>query len=253
MIDLHFWPTPNGWKVSILLEELGLPYRIVPVNIGRGEQFEAGFLAISPNNRIPAIVDQAPADGGEPVAVFETGAILQYLAEKSGRLLPTDLRGRHATLQWLMWQMGGLGPMLGQNGHFLLYAPEKIPYAIERYGREARRLYGVLDGQLARTGAYVAGAAYTIADIAIFPWIMTHKRQGLTLDDFPALKRWFAQVRARPAVQAGLAVGKDLRAGAEGPDEQARRVLFGLGAESSATSGTTAQAPTGVAGPTTSS
>ncbi len=253
MIDLHYWPTPNGWKVSILLEELGLPYRIVPVNIGRGEQFEAGFLAISPNNRIPAIVDQAPADGGEPVAVFETGAILQYLAEKSDRLLPTDLRGRHATLQWLMWQMGGLGPMLGQNGHFLLYAPEKIPYAIERYGREARRLYGVLDGQLARTGAYVAGAAYTIADIAIFPWIMTHKRQGLTLDDFPALKRWFAQVRARPAVQAGLAVGKDLRAGAEGPDEQARRVLFGLGAESSATSGTTAQAPTGVAGPTTSS
>ena len=226
---------------------------MIPVNIGRGAQFEPGFLAISPNNRIPAIVDQAPADGGEPVAVFETGAILQYLAEKSGRLLPTDLRGRHATLQWLMWQMGGLGPMLGQNGHFLLYAPEKIPYAIERYGREARRLYGVLDGQLARTGAYVAGAAYTIADIAIFPWIMTHKRQGLTLDDFPALKRWFAQVRARPAVQAGLAVGKDLRAGAEGPDEQARRVLFGLGAESSATSGTTAQAPTGVAGPTTSS
>ncbi len=243
MIDLHYWPTPNGWKVSILLEELGLPYRIVPVNIGRGAQFEPGFLAISPNNRIPAIVDQAPADGGEPVAVFETGAILQYLAEKSGRLLPTDLRGRHATLQWLMWQMGGLGPMLGQNGHFLLYAPQKIPYAIKRYAREARRLYGVLDGQLARTGAHVAGAEYTIADIAIFPWIMTHKRQGLTLDDFPALKRWFAQVRARPAVQAGLAVGKDLRGDAGVPDEQARRVLFGLDAAPGQTSGQTSAAP----------
>jgi len=233
MIDLHYWPTPNGWKISIMLEECGLPYRVHPVNIGRGAQFEPGFLAISPNNRIPAIVDHDPPGGGEPVPVFETGAILVYLAEKAGMLLPARLRERKQVLEWLMWQMGGLGPMLGQNGHFLLYAPQKIPYAIDRYGREARRLYGVLDAQLVRTGAFVAGE-YSIADIACFPWIVTHKRQQLNLDEFPDVKRWFAQVRARPAVQRGMAVGAELRSASALPDEEARRVLFGQGAAATA-------------------
>jgi len=236
MIDLHYWPTPNGWKISIMLEECGLPYRVIPVNIGRGAQFEPGFLAISPNNRIPAIVDHDPADGGEPVPVFESGAILVYLAEKTGRLLPASLRERKRALEWLMWQMGGLGPMLGQNGHFLLYAPEKIPYAIDRYGREARRLYGVLDAQLGRTGAYVAGD-YSIADIACFPWIVTHKRQGLSLDDFPHVKRWFAAVRERAAVGRGMAVGEELRNPSALPDEQARKVLFGQGAPANPSTG----------------
>jgi GST-like protein len=231
MIDLHYWPTPNGWKISIMLEECGLPYRVLPVNIGRGEQFAPAFLEISPNNRIPAIVDHDPPGGGEPVPVFESGAILMYLAEKTGRLMPGDLRGRYGVVQWLMWQMGGLGPMLGQNGHFLLYAQEKIPYAIERYGREARRLYTVLDRQLARTGAFVAGD-YSIADIACFPWIMTHKRQELSLDDFPGLRRWFAEMRARPAVQRGLAVAAELRTTTT-PDAEARRVLFGQGPNTS--------------------
>ena len=228
MIDVHYWPTPNGWKVSIMLEECQLPYRILPVAIGRGEQFEPDFLAISPNNRIPAIVDQDPAGGGTPISIFETGAILQYLAEKSGRFMPADLAGRYGVMQWVMWQVAGLGPMAGQNGHFLLYAKEKIPYAIERYSREVRRLYGVLDRQLEKTGAYIAGD-YSIADIACFPWIMTHKAQQMTLDDFPALKRWFATVRARPQVQAGLAVGKELKEGKPAMDEEARKHLFGQG------------------------
>ena len=226
MIDLHYWPTPNGWKISIALEELGLPYTVKPVNIGRGAQFEPAFLAISPNNRIPALVDHAPPGGGAAFSSFETGAMLVYLAEKTGRLMPTDFRGRHTVLPWLMWQMGGLGPMLGQHGHFKLYAPEKIAYAIERYALETRRLYGVLDVQLGKTGAHVAGADYSIADIAIFPWIMTHKAQGLTLDDWPHIKRWFASVRARDAVQRGLAVGKDLRSPA-GMDAETRKNLFG--------------------------
>ncbi len=224
MIDLYYWPTPNGWKISIALEELGLQYRVKPVNIGRGEQFLPEFLKISPNNRIPALVDHAPRKGDAPVAVFETGAMLIYLAEKTGRLLPDEGAARYQALQWLMWQMGGLGPMAGQNGHFLLYAPEKIPYAIERYGQEVRRLYTVLDTQLALTGACVAGD-YSIADIAIFPWIMTHKAQGLTLDDYPAIKRWYADLRARDALQRGLAVGKPLRAGGQ-MDEETRRNLF---------------------------
>lgn len=226
MIDVHYWPTPNGWKVSIMLEECGLPYRILPVNIGRGEQFQPDFLAISPNNRIPAIVDQDPAEGSGPVSVFETGAILHYLAEKSGRFLPRDLAGRYAVMEWVMWQVSGLGPMAGQNGHFLLYAKEKIPYAIDRYGQEVRRLYGVLDRQLGRTGAYIAGD-YSIADMACFPWVMTHKAQQLTLDDYPNVKRWFATVRARPQVQAGLAVGKELKNASGAMDEEARRHLFG--------------------------
>ncbi|MFT3803701.1 MAG: glutathione binding-like protein [Burkholderiaceae bacterium] len=224
MIDVHYWPTPNGWKISIMLEETGLPYRILPVNIGRGQQFEPDFLAISPNNRIPAIVDHAPPSGTAPLSIFESGAILLYLAEKSGQLMPSDLSARYRVIQWLMWQMSGLGPMAGQNGHFLLYANEKIPYAIERYGNEVRRLYRVLDEALADS-EYVAGD-YSIADIACFPWIMTHKAQGLTLDDFPHVKRWFATVRARPCVQAGLAVGAELKAG-KTMDDETRRHLFG--------------------------
>jgi GSH-dependent disulfide-bond oxidoreductase len=231
MIDLYFWPTPNGWKISIALEELGLPYTVKPVNIGRGEQFGPEFLAISPNNRIPAMVDHDPPGGGTPFSSFETGAMLVYLAEKSSQLMPRDFRGRHAVLPWLMWQMGGLGPMLGQHGHFKLYASEKIPYAITRYEQETRRLYGVLNTQLGQTGAHVAGEHYSIADIAIFPWIMTHKAQGLTLDDWPQVKRWFASVRARDAVQRGLAVGKDLRPppspGQGAMDDETRKHLFG--------------------------
>lgn len=230
MIDLHYWPTPNGWKISIMLEECGLAYTLVPVNIGRGEQFRPEFLAISPNNRMPAIVDRDPAGGGEPVPVFESGAILIYLAEKTGRFLPADLRGRNAVLQWLMWQMGGLGPMAGQNGHFLLYAPEKIPYAIERYGREVNRLYGVLDAQLARTGSYVAGSAFSIADMAIFPWVRTYKAQQLPLDEFPHVRRWYNAVFERPAARRGVDLGKELRA--PKLDEEARKALFGQTAQS---------------------
>ena len=225
MIDLYYAATPNGWKISIMLEECALPYRVLPVNLGRGEQFAPAFLDISPNNRIPVIVDQAPADGEGPLTVFETGAILISLADKAGRFLPGDMRSRSTVIQWLMWQMGGLGPMLGQNGHFLLYAPEKIPYAIDRYGRETRRLYGVLDGQLGRTGSYLAGD-YSIADMAAFPWIVTHKAQGLTLDDYPNVKRWFAEVRARPAVQAGMAVGKMARPAQM--DAETKKTLFGI-------------------------
>jgi len=228
MIDLYYWPTPNGWKVSILLEECGLPYRLRPVDIGKGEQFEPAFQAISPNGRMPAIVDHAPADGGAPVALFESGAILSYLADKSGQFYPRDVRGRHQVLQWVMWQMGGLGPMAGQNGHFLLYAQEKIPYAIERYGREVRRLYGVLDRQLALTGAFVAGADYTIADMAIFPWIRTHKAQGIDLAEFPAIQRWNDALFQRPATKRGLDLGKELRVPLT---EEARRVLFGQAAK----------------------
>jgi GST-like protein len=225
MIELYFAPTPNGWKISVMLEECGLPYRVFPVNITRGEQLKAEFLKLSPNGRIPAIIDRDPPDGGEAIAMFESGAILRYLAEKAGRFYPADLRARHNVEQWLMWQMSGLGPMLGQNGHFLLYAPEKIPYAIERYGREASRLYGVLDGELGRTGAFIAGE-YSIADIACFPWIMTHKAQGLSLDEYPHLKRWFAEVRARPAVQKGVALGKSEKK--TKLDSKARESLFGI-------------------------
>ena len=230
MIDLYYWPTPNGWKISIMLEECGLPYTLRPVNIGKGEQFDPGFLAISPNNRMPAIVDHAPADGGAPVSLFESGAILQYLADKTGRLWPTALRERHAVTQWLMWQMGGLGPMAGQNGHFLLYAPDKVPYAIDRYGKEVDRLYGVLDGQLARTGAHVAGAEYSIADIAIFPWVRTWKAQQVDLARFAHVQAWYERLKARPAVQRGLDVGKDLRASTL--SEDARKALFGQTAQS---------------------
>ena len=230
MIDLHYWPTPNGWKISMMLEECSLPYRLVPVNIGKGEQFAPEFLKISPNNRMPAIVDHDPAGGGAPVAVFESGAILFYLSEKTGLFMPSDLRGRYAVVQWLMWQMGGLGPMAGQNGHFLLYAPEKIPYAIERYGKEVNRLYGVLDAQLERTGAFVAGNALSIADMAIFTWVRTYKAQQVALDEFSFVKTWFEALAQRPAERRALDLGKQLRAGAL--TEEARRVLFGQTAQS---------------------
>lgn len=204
MIDLYYWPTPNGHKITIFLEETGLDYRIRPVDIGKGDQFKPEFLAISPNNRMPAIVDHAPADGGEPVAIFESGAILQYLAEKTGRLLPTDLRSRMRVLQWLYWQVGGLGPMAGQNHHFSKYAPARIPYAIDRYRKETARLYGVLDRELGKF-PFVAGD-YSIADIACYPWIAPHVDQQQDLDDFPYLKRWFARLGARPAIARAYAV-----------------------------------------------
>jgi len=205
MIDLHYWTTPNGHKVSIFLEEAGLPYKIFPVNIGANEQFEADFLKISPNNKIPAIVDHEPADGGEPLNLFESGAILLYLAEKTGQFIAKDLRGRQETLQWLFWQMGGLGPMAGQNHHFNRFAKEKIPYAIKRYVDETARLYGVLNERLADR-SFVAGEDYGIADMAIYPWIVPHTFQEQNLDDFPHLKRWFDAVANRDAVKRAYAL-----------------------------------------------
>jgi GSH-dependent disulfide-bond oxidoreductase len=197
MIDLYYWTTPNGHKITIFLEEAGLPYKIVPVNISKGDQFKPEFLAISPNNRIPAIVDHKPLDGGSAISVFESGAILLYLAEKTGMFLDRALRRPNEVLQWLFWQMGGLGPMAGQNHHFSQYAPEKLPYAVDRYVNETNRLYGVLNKRLADR-AFVA-ADYSIADMAIYPWIVPWKRQGQNLDDFPHLKRWFEAIRMRPA------------------------------------------------------
>ncbi len=231
MIDVHYWPTPNGHKVTLLLEEAGIDYRIVPVDIGRGAQFAPDFLAIAPNNRMPAIVDTAPVDGGAPVSVFESGAILLYLAEKCGRFLPADLRGRTTTLEWLFWQMGGLGPMLGQNHHFNVYAPDKIPYAIDRYVNETRRLYGVLDKRLAGR-AFIAGDDYSIADMACYPWIVPHERQGMDLADFPELKRWYDAIAARPATVRAYALAPTVNPAAGQPftDEQ-RRNLFGQGAK----------------------
>lgn len=198
MIDLYYWTTPNGHKITLFLEETGLPYRTHPINIGKDEQFQPHFLKIAPNNRIPAIVDNEPADGGEPLSLFESGAILLYLAEKTGRFIPQDLRGRQEALQWLFWQMGGLGPMAGQNHHFNRFAPEKVPYAIQRYVKETARLYGVLDRRLADR-AFVAGDDYSIADMAIYPWIVPHAYQEQDLDDFPHVKRWFQAIQARPA------------------------------------------------------
>jgi GSH-dependent disulfide-bond oxidoreductase len=226
MIDLHSWTTPNGYKISIALEEMGLPYRLIPVNIGKGEQFKPEFLAIAPNNRIPAIVDHEPAGGGAPISVFESGAILLYLAEKTGKFLPQDLRGRVEVLQWLFWQMGGLGPMAGQNGHFNVYAPEKIPYAIERYTKETNRLYGVLNKQLAAR-EFVAGA-YSIADMACYPWIRPFKNHSQNLDDFPNLKRWFETIDARPAVKRALeGTPAPFAPNSATMTEEARKILFG--------------------------
>jgi len=227
VIDLYYWPTPNGWKISIALEEMGLPYRVVPVDIGAGDQFKPEFLEISPNNRMPALVDHAPEGGGDPVRIFESGAILFYLADKSGQFLPKDLRGRTSATQWLMWQMGGLGPMFGQDGHFKLYAPEKHPYAIDRYDRECRRLLGVMDGQLRATQDCLAGV-YSIADMAVFPWIVTAKRRDIDLAAYPAVQSWFTRLRARPAVQRGMELLKGQRNNAAVDDPKAREILFGV-------------------------
>ena len=226
MIDLYYWTTPNGHKVTLFLEETGLEYRIKPVNIGKGAQFDPAFLAISPNNKIPAIVDHAPAEGRAPISVFESGAILLYLAGKTGRFIPKDLRGQVETIEWLFWQMGGLGPMAGQNHHFAHYAPEKIPYAIERYVKETSRLYAVLDKRL-HGRDFIVGREYTIADMAAYPWIIP-ERQGQDLDDFPDLKRWHAAIRARPATQRAYAKAKEVNPNAGGiRTEEEKRILFG--------------------------
>jgi GSH-dependent disulfide-bond oxidoreductase len=230
MIDLHYWTTPNGHKVTIFLEEAALPYRIVPVNISKGDQFKPEFLAIAPNNRIPAIVDHDPVDGGAPVSVFESGAILLYLAEKTGRFIPSDLRGRIEVTQWLFWQMAGLGPMAGQNHHFSLYAPERIPYATDRYVKETNRLYGVLNKRLADR-PFVAGT-YSIADMATYPWIVPYKNQGQSLEDFPHLKRWFEAIRNRPAVVRAYDKAKEVNTQATVMTEESKRVLFGQTAAS---------------------
>lgn len=228
MIDLYFWTTPNGYKPLLFLEEAGLDYRVLPVNISKGDQFRAEFLAISPNNRIPAILDSAPLGGGTPVSVFESGAILLYLAEKTRRFLPDRLRGRVEVLEWLFWQMGGLGPMAGQNHHFAWYAPEKLPYAIDRYVRETGRLYGVLNRHLSAR-EYTAGSEYTIADMASYPWIVSHKRQSQDLDDFPHLKRWFERIGARPATVRAYQYGSGINA-APTVSEESKAVLFGQSA-----------------------
>jgi GST-like protein len=224
MIDLYFWPTPNGYKISIMLEEIGMAYNVIPVNIGKGDQFDPEFLKISPNNRMPAIVDGEGPDG-KRLSIFESGAILLYLAEKSGQLLPHDSRGKYDTIQWLMWQMGGLGPMLGQAHHFRRYAPEKLEYAINRYTNEAKRLYNVLDRAVSEA-PYLAGE-YSIADIAAFPWIIPHNWQGQALEDFPNLKRWFESIRARPAVERGLAVLKEELRPPGPSDQESWEILFG--------------------------
>lgn len=223
MIDVFSWPTPNGHKVHIMLEECGLPYRATPVNIGAGDQFKPEFLAISPNNKIPAITDPHGPDG-KPISLFESGAILVYLAAKTGKFLPAGDREKYEVLQWLMFQMGGVGPMLGQAHHFRIYAPEKIEYAINRYTNEARRLYGVIDKRLSHS-PYLGGREYSIADIATFPWLRSWENQGIVLDEFPHLKAWFEQVAARPAVQRGVQVLAHLRKPVR--DAKEREVLFG--------------------------
>ena len=223
-IDLYAWPTPNGYKVSIMLEELGLPYAVHPIDIGAGDQFKPDFLKISPNNKMPAIVDPDGPDG-EPYALFESGAIMMYLAEKTGRFWPSDMRQRYDVVQWLMFQMGGVGPMLGQAHHFRIYAPEKLPYAIDRYTNEAGRLYGVMDTRLGET-QYLAGDDYSIADMATFPWTRSIERQGHSFEEYPNVKRWFDAIDARPAVVEGLKLLAEARR--EGPlDDKARETMFG--------------------------
>ncbi len=224
MIELYYWPTPNGHKITIFLEEAELDYRIVPVNIGAGDQFKPDFLKISPNNRMPAIIDTAPDDGGESISIFESGAILLYLAEKTGKFLPRDLRTRKTVIEWLFWQVGGLGPMAGQNHHFSQYAPEKIPYAIARYVNETNRLYGVLDRQLANF-EYIAGE-YSIADMASYPWIVSHQKQSQNLEDFPNLKRWFETIKNRKAVIKAYEKGQEVSSGSV-VTEESKKILFG--------------------------
>ncbi len=226
MIDVYYWTTPNGHKITMFLEEAGLEYKIKPIAIGKGEQFDPAFLKVSPNNKIPAIVDHAPADGGKAISVFESGAILLYLAGKTGQFIPKDLRGQVETLEWVMWQMGGLGPMAGQNHHFLNYAPEKLPYAIDRYVKETSRLYAVLNKRLAGRD-FILGKQYTIADMASYPWVIPD-RQGQNIDEFPNLKRWKAAIRARPATERAYARAKEVNPNAGGIRTEAeRKVLFG--------------------------
>ena len=224
MLDLYYWTTPNGHKITMFLEETGIPYDLRPVNISKGEQFAPEFLAIAPNNRIPAIVDHAPAVPGGPLPMFESGAILLYLAEKTGQLIPADARGRWECIQWLFWQMAGLGPMAGQTHHFVHYAPEQIPYAIDRYVREAGRLYAVLDHRL-RGRDYITGE-YSIADIACYPWVQP-ERQRQDIDEFPDLKRWKERIAARPATRRAYEIGKKINATPSVRDEQSRKILFG--------------------------
>lgn len=224
MIDVYYWATPNGHKITLFLEEAGLQYNIIPVNIGKGEQFTPEFLQISPNNRIPAIVDNAPSDNGKPIAIFESGAILQYLAEKVSKFLPQNIRGRYEALEWLYWQVSGLGPMAGQNHHFSNYATEKIPYAIERYVKETARLYAVLNKRLADR-EFIANV-YTIADMACYPWIAMHENQKQNLNDFPHLKRWFELIQNRPATKRAYALADKIN---DQPlmTEEAKKILFG--------------------------
>jgi len=224
MIDLYYWP-----KITLFLEEAGLDYRIIPVNIGKGEQFAPDYLKISPNNKMPAIVDHEPADGGSPISVFESGAILVYLADKTGKLVPADLRGRTAALEWLFWQVGGLGPMAGQNHHFSVYAPERIPYATERYVKETNRLYGVLDRRL-EGRAFILGDDYSVADIAAYPWVAPWKTQQQNLDDFPNVARWLASIAARPATVRAYAKGEPY-ASKQPMSDEAKKVLFGQTAD----------------------
>jgi GST-like protein len=228
MIDIYFWTTPNGYKPLLFLEETGLPYNLIPINIGKGDQFQPDFLKIAPNNRIPAMVDHNPAGGGKPISVFESGAMLLYMAEKEKRFIPADIRGRTEVLQWLFWQMAGLGPMAGQNHHFAAYAPEKIPYAIDRYVKETGRLYAVLNRRLADR-EFVAGD-YSIADMACYPWTVSHERQSQDLNDFPHLKRWFEAIRARPATVRAYAKGKAVNTNPT-VSEEAKKILFGQGPE----------------------
>ena len=223
MIEVFSWPTPNGHKVHIMLEECGLPYEVVPVNIGAGDQFKPDFLAVSPNNKIPALVDPDGPDG-QPIALFESGAILVYLAGKTGRFMPRSDRDKYEVLQWLMFQMGGVGPMLGQAHHFRMYAPEKLPYAIDRYSNEAKRLYGVIDRRLSHS-PWLGGKDYSIADIATFPWLRSWENQGIVLSEYPHLEKWFRTIEERPAVQRGVKVMAELRNPIR--DDKAREILFG--------------------------
>jgi GST-like protein len=224
MIELHYWTTPNGHKITMFLEEAGLEYKIVPVNIGKGEQFRPEFLAVSPNNRIPALIDHKPKDGGAPISMFESGAMLLYLAEKTGKFLPADMRNRYDAIQWLFWQMGGLGPMSGQNNHFSHYAVEKIPYAMDRYRNEVNRLYGVLNKKL-QGRDFIAGD-YSIADMASYPWIVPYERQGQKLEDFPNLKGWFERIKARPATVKAYEIATSINTAPSITDES-RKILFG--------------------------
>lgn len=230
MIELHSWPTPNGLKVSILLEESGIDYRVFPVNIGKGEQFTPDFLDIAPNNRIPAIIDRAPADGGAAISVFESGAILLYLADKIGQFISSDLRIRTATLEWLFWQMAGLGPMSGQYGHFHVYAPEAIEYAQDRYKKEVHRLYGVMDKRLGES-AYLAGEDYSIADMACYPWINVYDKAPLDLEPYTNLRQWYDAIRARPAVQKVYSTRDDIYGKREPMSDEERKLLFGIDAK----------------------